>query len=362
VAKKGKKNLDAESLKRKAMFEASQKEYPLCLYPVDPTGASACPQQAIKAHSIQKSGKLAEIVEDYSVYAFDLRPQFDEPPKLPDFRSRSHNLATTFPGLCGEHDRKLFAPIDNSPIDLDDEEHVFLLTYRTVLKDFHGALTLERWAAEAYAEMAGGGAVDPKDTVSRELAESAARGVAPLRAEKREMDLLYLAKDFGRVGREVVWLPEADPALAVSSYVSLGATFFGPTRGRERFCALNVFPQDGRHAMVFSFREGGRLMAKNTLMRELRYHAQKDREQPASCLVLKNCVDPVLRPSVYDSFSDGQKGMIRGYYFQTAMLEQINASPVFSPELRARAERAVMDASGGVREDDPRINLFRATT
>lgn len=352
--------LSTESLKRKAMFEASQKEYPLCLYPVDPTGASACPQRAIKSHSIQKSGKLAEVVEDDFVYAFHLRPQFDDPPKLPDFRLRSHNLATTFPGLCSEHDTALFAPIDNSPIDLDDEKHVFLLTYRTVLKEAHGALAVERWTADAYAEMVGGGVIDPNDSVSKELSGSAALNANFLRTEKREMDRLYRAGDYGRVGREVVWLPAGDPALAVSAYFSSGAVSFGSTRGKERFCALNVFPQDGRHVMVFSFREGGRLMAKRTLVGGLRYYTEKDREQPASRLVLEHCEDPVLRPSVYDSFPDGQKEAIRGYYFQTAMLEQINASPVFDPELRARVEKAVRDVSGDVRYDDPRINLFRA--
>lgn len=111
--------------------------------------------------------------------------------------------------------------------------------------------------------------------------------------------------------------------------------------------------------MVFSFREGGRLMAKRTLMRELRYHAERDREQPASRLVLENCVDPVLRPGAYDSFPKEQKKAIRGYYFRTAMLEHADASPQFTPELRSQLAGEVAKATG-VPEDDPRINLFRA--
>lgn len=354
------RKLDPEALKRKAMFEASQREYRRCIYPVDPTGATGCSKSAINAHSIQKSVKLADIVENNHVYALDLKPQFDDPPKLPDFQLKGHNQATTFPGLCSEHDTKLFAPIDTSPIDLEDEEHVFLLTYRTVLKEAHGALTLERWAAEAYAELSEGGVVDPNDSVSKELSESAARNADFLRAEKREMDRLYLAGDYGRVGHEVVRLPKGEPALAVSAYFSSGAFSFGATRGKERFCALNVFPQDGRHIMVFSFREGGRLMAKRMLVGGLRYYAEQDREQPASRLVLEHCDDPLLRPSVYESFSEEQKQTIRGYYFQTTMLEQINASPVFPAELRARAEKSIRNASGDVRDNDPRINLFRA--
>lgn len=360
MAKKDNKNLDPNSLKRKAMFEASQREYPQCLYPVDPAGASLCPEPAIKAHSIQKSGKLADIVENDFVYAFNLRPQFDNPPQPPDFRRTSHNQATTFMGLCKDHDNYLFEPIDNSPIDLNNEEHVFLLHYRTVLKEHHGALTVERWTAEAYAEMAGGGAIDPNDSVSRELKESAARNQNFLYDEKRKMDLLYLNKDYHRVGTEVVRLPKADPALAVSAFFSTGAVIFGSERGAERFCALNVFPQDGRHVMVFSFREGGRLLAKRNMVGALRYHAEKDREQPASRLVLENCEDPVLKPSTHDAFSDEQKSAIRGYYFRTAMMENVNASPMFTPELRASVEQEIRKAGGAVRDNNPHINLFRS--
>lgn len=359
MAKKDNKELGPEALKRKAMFGASRKEYPLCLYPVDRTGAASCPEPAIKAHSIQKSGKLAEIVEGDHVYAFDLRPQFDDPPKLPDFRLKGHNVATTFLGLCKDHDNNLFEKIDNSPIDLNDEEHLFLLAYRTVLKEYHGDLTLEKWTADAYAEMVAGGAVDPKDTVSREFKESASRNTRFLGEEKRKMDLIYLDGDYGRVKSQVVWLPDADPALAVSAYFSIGAPASGGRRGIETFCALNVFPQDGRHAMAFSFPDGGTLFAKHTLLRELRGLDRRDREQPASRLVLENCEDPVLRLGAYDSFPEGQKEAIRGYYFKTAMLGHAGASPQFVPELQDRLAEEVAKATT-VGEHDRRINLFRA--
>ena len=100
-------------------------------------------------------------------------------------------------------------------------------------------------------------------------------------------------------------------------------------------------------------------MARKNFVGELRFYATKDREQVASRIVLESCQDPILRPSVYDSFSDEQKAVIRGYYFQTAMLGHIGASPVFSNELQALAEKAVRDASGNIRDSNPRINLFK---
>lgn len=45
------------------------------------------------------------------------------------------NNATTFTGLCADHDADLFRPIDTNEIDLSSDEHLFLLSYRAVLKE-----------------------------------------------------------------------------------------------------------------------------------------------------------------------------------------------------------------------------------
>lgn len=349
--KKRNKKISPDSLKRRAMFEASQKEYRKCLYSVTPD----CRQPAIDAHSIQKSGKLQELAEDGHVYAFHLRPMFDDPPKMPEIRSKGHREATTFAGMCNEHDSELFAPIDNSPIDLDDQEHVFLLTYRTVLKETHDALRLKRWTAEAYARLVEDGVADPDDSVSRELSAAAELGSQRMLAEKQEMDRLYLAGDHHGVGKEVIWLPEGEPALGVSAFISTN-----PRYGEQALCALNVFPQDGRHAVIFSFRKGCRLRVRKSFADELRYHSTKNREQVASRIVLENCEDPIFRPGVYETFTDEQRLVIRSYYWQTAMMGHVNASPMFSTELKARAAKNILDASGAIHCSDSRINLFKA--
>ena len=57
------------------------------------------------------------------------------------FKSVGRNDATTFTGLCSEHDRRMFEPIDKATINVLDEEHLFLFAYRSVLRELHADAT-----------------------------------------------------------------------------------------------------------------------------------------------------------------------------------------------------------------------------
>ena len=55
--------------------------------------------------------------------------------------SVGRNDAITFTGSCSEHDRRIFEPIDKSPINVQDDEHLFLLAYRSVLRELYAVAT-----------------------------------------------------------------------------------------------------------------------------------------------------------------------------------------------------------------------------
>ncbi len=333
------------------MFEASQKEFRKCIYPV----ASGCRQPAIDAHSIQKSGKLGELAHDGHVYAFDLKPVFGETPTPHDLHLRGQKKATTFAGLCSEHDNRLFDPIDNNEIDLEDPEHLFLLAYRSVLKDAHGALKLKMWTADAYNKLVDYGVADPEQTVMKDMRAGAARAADFTWLRKQELDHLHLSGAHEDIGHAVVWLPKGAPAVGVSECFSA----ISP-RGEEKFCALNVFPQEGRHVMVFSFLKGSRLAVRGNFVNELRYYTVAEREQIASRTVLENCTDPILSPRVYGAFSSEQKLTIRNYYMQTALVGHAYAAPGYPAAVRNEVVSHTLEASGNVVRDDPRLNLFKA--
>ena len=95
-----------------------------------------CRQKAVRAHSVQNSCILDLLCRDGHVIMpkLDLSP--DKPPECV-FQPVGRNLATTFTGLCRNHDRELFKPIEAKPIQTSNLQHLFLLAYRAVLKESH---------------------------------------------------------------------------------------------------------------------------------------------------------------------------------------------------------------------------------
>ncbi|KWS24588.1 hypothetical protein AL062_13110 [Pseudomonas syringae pv. syringae] len=92
--------------------------------------------QIISAHSIQKSGQLKLIEEAGHVYRLNgdtstLKKNGGQP----NVKAIGVNNASTFFGMCQEHDNQLFSPIDNHPLRFDHEQ-VALYAYRSVCREY----------------------------------------------------------------------------------------------------------------------------------------------------------------------------------------------------------------------------------
>jgi hypothetical protein len=90
---------------------AAGKRRRVCLFP-------DCKLEAIASHSQQKERELRAIAEDGHVYALrvDLASMFGN--TTPDVLSRQGiSRATTFPGFCPDHDRRLFHSIDSGELE-----------------------------------------------------------------------------------------------------------------------------------------------------------------------------------------------------------------------------------------------------
>lgn len=124
---------DLSDLRKRTFGKVSQtlkKPFVRCYAPGD-----ACEQDPIRAHSVQNASILELLQERGHVYAPRLQLTLKEP-RL-EFGLIGRNLATTFHGLCNEHDTEIFRPIETAHLDPLNEEHLFLLSYRAVLKETH---------------------------------------------------------------------------------------------------------------------------------------------------------------------------------------------------------------------------------
>jgi hypothetical protein len=102
-----------------------------CLYP-------GCNDFPIKSHSLQKS--LLKSIADNTNHIkritinaeFKVNGQFTI-----NEENIGINEASTFAGFCNKHDAEIFAPIETNNIDLTNNEHLFLLLYRSICREYY---------------------------------------------------------------------------------------------------------------------------------------------------------------------------------------------------------------------------------
>lgn len=106
-----------------------------CLAPV--SFAHECARGTINAHTVSRSGSLGAIERDGHVYSYNpslqglIKSSGKLRPELTGWRQ-----ASTFPGFCRTHDKKLFQPLEDEPFT-GSTEQCFLLAYRCIAREFY---------------------------------------------------------------------------------------------------------------------------------------------------------------------------------------------------------------------------------
>ena len=264
-----------------------------CLYPIEP----ACTAIPCRAHSIQNRVVLDSLAEEGHVVVpkLDFSDIYNPSTK---FQRVGQNVATVFTGLCTRHDAELFAPIEKQPLDLKDRMQMFLLAYRAVLRETHTVNAMAQGVEEGHKEGVGLGFLGMEAIAAGE--ELKAQYVAELKhiaEQKRHFDQAFLSSDYEAVEHEVAWTPPSPPGLAVNSFFSIGVNRL---TDKDMPVALNVLPFDGMHVVVISFRRPSKPLAQELIF-SLKSTTNEERFCAVSRLVLKDCENFVLRPSLYKS-------------------------------------------------------------
>lgn len=105
----------------------------LCLAPTD---KGECGNDAIASHTVQREGGLAAISEaGHVLTVFHTYADLHKGNGNPKMNRIGVRKASTFPGMCPEHDASIFRPVEGSEIQLGHKE-AFLLSYRSVLYEY----------------------------------------------------------------------------------------------------------------------------------------------------------------------------------------------------------------------------------
>lgn len=106
------------------VFKKSQSEVKHCYYP-------DCKQPPIQSHSISKERVLGAVSEEGQVMMPD---RFS--PLAKKMVKVGIGQASTVKCFCGEHDQKIFAPIDNEDYIIGNKEQEFLFAFRAAAREF----------------------------------------------------------------------------------------------------------------------------------------------------------------------------------------------------------------------------------
>jgi hypothetical protein len=117
-----------------------------------PTSLShECTKGTINAHTISRSGSLGEIARDSHVYSYKATLKgLKEANGNFTLRLTGWKEASTFPGFCSHHDKKLFQPLEDAPFT-GSKEQCCLLAYRAVAWELYAKLASNSQDSLRYA-------------------------------------------------------------------------------------------------------------------------------------------------------------------------------------------------------------------
>ena len=299
-----------------AFFNTFSLKSTKCLEPTE-----TCTEPLIDSHSIQDS----RILELLAVNNHVIQITFDksvvskstiDAPKEPTckYEPISVHKASVFVGLCNKHDTEMFRPIDVEDLDMENKEHVFLLTYRSVLKELSSSISAAVMNQSMFQSKV-------------ELGEASGDGFSldglmPVLFFERAYDFYqykklfdadYIAKCYDNIyWRYLVF--DNQPTFATS-------TVFTPvemavnTDEPERLC-VNAFPYKNKMYVLFSCRKEDKMCLDN-YVEEIFRSNEAYQKYLISKLVLRNCENTVIAPKYFEQWSDKKKESIIDYFKRT---------------------------------------------
>ncbi|MDZ4178496.1 MAG: hypothetical protein U1E29_04585 [Coriobacteriia bacterium] len=282
-----------------------------CLAPLD-----SCNRPAISAHSVQKSRFLKLIADDGHVMAVRMRstPQTG---LVVDFEPVGLGKATAFTGLCAEHDNAIFTPIEKCEVDPSDPEHLFLLAYRSLLKEFHEQIVAASKLQSAYQYRVSEG-LDSPDQPSRAGTYATHRIITAYETHqyKIELDNALLARDFSALVHHVVSVKVSRPTVAGSSLYSVDDVDVGDETLKLHF---NLLPLSTDETIaVFSYVPRFGRAARRHLRPMLRTDDRR-RLHDLSRMTIENCGNLVLSPTFVAGWSTEKREAIVQHFIESAL-------------------------------------------
>lgn len=304
---------ESEFNKAKGIFSKSLKiQNDVCLCPYD-----KCKNKTMKCHSIQDNRILISLADDGHVYMIKpdiTRMQRDSRASMLRFQRLGIHDATTFTGLCNEHDSEMFRPIDNEDLDLSNSEHAFLLTYRAVLKEAVVLIEETHRTQFRLEEKMNNGLVTA-DRYDEEMIISTQQILKAydFMKYKEQFDKMFCNKTYDSLCYRGIVLKERCQFAASTTFSTLEMST--KVDGIERI-TINVFPyKDCTYILFASLPEDEKYM--DTYIAEFLNASGGYQLYILSKIILRNCENIVFSPSLISGWSKSKTSTVLQYVAET---------------------------------------------
>ncbi|MDZ7859762.1 MAG: hypothetical protein U5O15_03695 [Candidatus Krumholzibacteriota bacterium] len=293
------------------IFNLQKTNYVDCLVPT-----YRCPNKSIRAHSIQKKGVLDLLSENGHIYR--IKNELDRV----FWEREGINKATTFKGLCNKHDTEIFREIDSNPINLENPYHLFLLAYRSVLREMTVLIDGALRNLQGFRKKVSLGLLDDEEP---SFEEARMNGLFVNAEEfyeiKRLFDNIYLSEELSKIKHKTIIIENIRPAIAISSIFTYAETKV-KSEDTERII-LNVYPENNSLIVVFSYRNTDEEYIEARISNVIESKGMNQLYQ-LSKMVLRNCYNFIVSPILYRSWDEDRKNIMLDFFFKTATQDLIN--------------------------------------
>lgn len=317
--------MEKEDLNKKLkgfIYKQQMSQFNRCLAPFH-----ECSKKVIKAHSIQNNKILKKMSVDGHVIMLSIKQNLDIGPTM-NFKNIGKNQATTFTGLCAEHDNEIFQLIDDNEFDFTEPKHLFLLAYRSVLKELHSkmkaAVDISKVCSEAFRLQLPNN--QNTDLINKIVITKLAESYSFYRF-KHYFDCIYKQKDYEQIKHEVIEIKHKNSIIAVSSiYSPLNYLSTLETRLFPPIIVLNVFPQESSTFVLFSyFKEHTTKIGHYIDVITAAKSGYKN--YLISKVILSNCENFILSPAHYETFDENKKTAIKEFFVKTILSDDKSDDP-----------------------------------
>lgn len=234
-----------------------------------------------------------------------------------EFKQVGRNKATTFTGLCDHHDGQMFEKIDKNIFKSGDKEYLFLLAYRSILREYHTKLKAGQDIYSIYIQGVDLGRFDPDSNDQSQIVAMVAVAEAYMFYRyKYKFDQIFFTHEYNQIEHKIDFIENTEPSIAVSSvYSNIDNIQLSMNREDPKCIILNIFPQDNGLYIIFSFKKehSGLLLPQIQRILEAERHYKL---YLVSKLVLMHCENFVMAPDFYNTLSEARIESMKNFFMK----------------------------------------------